>query len=89
MARGLKFRIKIGERLYYPFSENKDADQLRGYREADLRLCFSHIQKSGFLMARLNKYNPFVKTLAVFYSNPVQLTWSKTPKTGFYDDPFL
>ena len=21
-------------------SENKDADQLRGYREADLRLCF-------------------------------------------------
>ena len=26
--------------MYYPFSENKDADQLRGYREADLRLCF-------------------------------------------------
>ena len=24
----------------YPCSENKDADQLRGYREADLRLCF-------------------------------------------------
>ena len=28
--------------------ENKDADQLRGYREADLRLCFSHMQKAGF-----------------------------------------
>ena len=27
--------------MYYPCSENKDADQLRGYREADLRLCFS------------------------------------------------
>ena len=26
--------------LYYPCSENKGADQLRGYREADLRLCF-------------------------------------------------
>ena len=26
--------------MYYPSSENKDADQLRGYREADLRLCF-------------------------------------------------
>ena len=26
--------------LYYPRSENKGADQLRGYREADLRLCF-------------------------------------------------
>ena len=26
--------------MYYPCSESKDADQLRGYREADLRLCF-------------------------------------------------
>ena len=26
--------------MYYQCSENKDADQLRGYREADLRLCF-------------------------------------------------
>ena len=26
--------------MYYPCSENKDADQLRGYHEADLRLCF-------------------------------------------------
>ena len=26
--------------MYYPCSENKDADELRGYREADLRLCF-------------------------------------------------
>ena len=28
------------EGLYYPYSENKGADQLRGYREADLRFCF-------------------------------------------------
>ena len=40
MARGLKFRIQKEEGLYYPCSENKGADQLRGYREADLRLCF-------------------------------------------------
>ena len=26
--------------MYYPCSENKVADQLHGYREADLRLCF-------------------------------------------------
>ena len=39
-ARILKFRIKVEEELYYPSSENKGADQLRGYREADLRLCF-------------------------------------------------
>ena len=40
MARGLKFRIYEVGGLYYLCSENKGADQLRGYREADLRLCF-------------------------------------------------
>ena len=30
MARGLEFRIKIVEGLYYLCSENKGADQLRG-----------------------------------------------------------
>ena len=40
MARGLKFWIKKVEGLHYLCSENKGADQLRGYREADLRLCF-------------------------------------------------
>ena len=38
MARVLKFRFYEEEGLYYPCSENKDADQLRGYREADLRV---------------------------------------------------
>ena len=47
MARGLKFRIEEEEVLYYQCSENKGADQLRGYREADLRLCFC-IYKSRF-----------------------------------------
>ena len=40
MVRGLKFCIEVEEGLNYPCSENKGADQLRGYREADLRLCF-------------------------------------------------
>ena len=40
MARGLKFRIYVVKGLYYLCSENKDADQLRNYRAADLRLCF-------------------------------------------------
>ena len=39
-ARSLKFRSYVEEELYYPSSENKGADQLRGYRKADLRLCF-------------------------------------------------
>ena len=40
MARGLKFRIKKEEGLYFIYSINKGTDQLRGYRKADLRLCF-------------------------------------------------
>ena len=53
MARGLKFWIQKVERLYYLCSENKGADQLRGYREADLRLCFRICKMLGFLMTRL------------------------------------
>ena len=37
------------EELYYSCSENKGADQLRGYREADLRLCFRICKKPVFL----------------------------------------
>ena len=39
-AKSLKFRIYEEEEVCYPCSENKGADQLRGYRKADLRLCF-------------------------------------------------
>ena len=41
------------EELYYPCSQIKGADQLCSYCEADLRLCFLHIQNVGFLMTRL------------------------------------
>ena len=40
MVTGLKFQIQKVEGLYYPCSENKGADQLCGYRKADLHLCF-------------------------------------------------
>ena len=40
MVRGWKFWNEKVEELYYPCSENKGADQLRSYCEADLRLCF-------------------------------------------------
>ena len=39
-ARSLKFWSYVEGEMYYPSSENKGADHLRGYREADLRLCF-------------------------------------------------
>ena len=48
IARGLKFRILEVEGLYYTCSENKDANQLRSIREADLRLCFRIDKKPVF-----------------------------------------
>ena len=57
MARGLKFRIKEVEGLFYRCSENKGADKLRGYREADLCLCFHNMQNVGFLMTRLISFS--------------------------------
>ena len=52
--RNLKFWIKEEEEVHYPCSENKGADQLRGYREADLRLCFRICRLLVFFMRRLN-----------------------------------
>ena len=59
MTRDLKFRIKEVEGLYYLCSENKNADQLSGYRKADLRLCFGISKNSGLLTSRLILMKPF------------------------------
>ena len=61
--------------------ENKDADQLRGNREADQRLCFRYIDST---IPLLPKYE-----ISSFWSSCVVVqpclcrTWSETPKTGF------
>ena len=52
-TRSLKFWIYVQEELYYACSENKGADQLRSYCEADLRLCFRIGKNPVFLMMRL------------------------------------
>ena len=52
-ARSLKFRIYEEEEWYFSSSENKGADQLRGYHEADLRLCFPKTQISFAVTAKL------------------------------------
>ena len=39
---------EVEEVLYYPYSENKGADQLRGYRTVDLCLCFGICKKQVF-----------------------------------------
>ena len=59
--------------LYYLCSENKDDDQLRGYREADLRLWFRICKKPVF--SRRNSYLkrkealPHIKCLSILELN--------------------
>ena len=38
--------------------ENKDADQLRGYREADQRLCFRYIDSTIPLVPKIRNFEP-------------------------------
>ena len=61
--------------------ENKDADQLRGDREADQRLCFRHMDSAIPLLSKSEILSLWLSSVAV------QLglcgTWSETPKTGF------
>ena len=42
MSRGLKFRNKEEDGLYYPCSENKGADQLRGYAKLICAFVFAY-----------------------------------------------
>ena len=51
------------EGLYYPRSENKGADQLRGGREANLRLCFRIDAKSRFSHNEAH----FVQCVSIFF----------------------
>ena len=53
MARSLKFWIEKVEEMYYPFSENKGADQLHSYWEAGLYLWFRICRMCSFFMTWL------------------------------------
>ena len=61
--------------------ENKDADQLRGYREADQRLCFRYSDSTIplLLKSEISSFQLFCVLVQVGLCQ----TWSETPKTGF------
>ena len=60
---GLKLRIKEEEGLYYLCSENKGADQLRGYRKADLCICFRISKKPVF--PRCGSYKDYLYRISI------------------------
>ena len=61
--------------------ENKDADQLRGNREADQRLCFRYTDSIIPLISK-SKISS-IETYSVAVQPGLCGTWSETPKTGF------
>ena len=66
--------------------ENKDADQLRGNRETDQRLCFRYTDTCNTIPL-LSKSEIF-KPLAIFCVGLCP-TWSQTSKTGFLTTSFM
>ena len=61
--------------------ENKDADQLRGNREADQRLCFRYIY--GTIPQRPIYEISCLYPFSVVVQPGLCRTWSETPKTDF------
>ena len=61
--------------------ENKDADQLRGNREADQRLCFRYTDSTFPLLPKYEISS--LQPSAVVVQPGLCRTWSETPKTGF------
>ena len=61
--------------------ENKDADQLRGNRKADQRLCFRYTDSTNPLLPK-SENSSFWQSSVALQPGLCQ-TWSETPKTGF------
>ena len=61
--------------------ENKDADQLRGNREADQRLCFRYTDSTIPLLPNFEISSLLAFSVAV--QPGLCRTWSETQKTGF------
>ena len=61
--------------------ENKDADQLRGNREADQRLCFRYTDSTIPLLPKSEMSS--LQPSSVSVQPGLCKTWLETPKTGF------
>ena len=71
----------VMRKLDFCTCENKDADQLRGIREADQRLFFCFIDSTIPLLSKseISRLQPS----SLIVQPGLCGTWSETPKTGF------
>ena len=72
---------RIMRKPAFCISENKDADQLRGYREADRRLCFRYIYSTIPLLPIYEISSLYPSCVVV--QPGLSGAWSETPKNRF------
>ena len=56
--RAMIHMSRVVRKPVFCICENKDADQLRGNREADQRLCFRYIDRSIPLLPKIRNFKP-------------------------------
>ena len=66
---------------FFCICQNKDADPLRGNREADKRLCFHYLDSTIPLLPKSEILS--FKPSCVVVQPGLCGAWSETPKTGF------
>ena len=67
--------------FFFCICENKDADQLRGNREADQCLCVRYMDSTIPLLPKSEISSFYPSCVAV--QTGLCRTWSETPKIGF------
>ena len=72
---------RVVRKAAFCICENKDADQLRGNREADQRLCFHYTDSTIPLLSKYEISSLWPSSVAV--QPGLCRTWSEIPKTGF------
>ena len=74
-ARSLKFGIKEEEKVYRTTLEakKKGADQLRCYRQADLRLCFHIYRLLVFSCSGTNDFNFPIQPVLQYYKSYIHV----------------
>ena len=89
MARGWKFWIEKAEELYYPCSENKGADQLCSYCEANLRPCFRICKMlAAQILLQFLRLHLFFNKLFVMYTEQIR-KHNTSSALNFYDFHFI
>ena len=72
---------RVMRKLDFSICENKDADQLRGNREADQCLCFRYTDSTIPLLSIYEISSLYPSCVVV--QPGLCMTWSETTKTGF------